>query len=95
MVIAKENKLDIELVETNTHAGVSDDYKKIHKLGKIPAFVGKDGFVLTECIAIAVYCAYCSLLPISSYPIPFKDEQFHFIQLVIPGRIILLTKHTL
>lgn len=35
--------------------GVSEEYKKVNPLGKIPTFVGADGFVLSECIAIAIY----------------------------------------
>ena len=58
MVIAKENNLDIELVNTKDNANVtsSADYLKYNGLGKVPTFVGADGFVLTEVIAIAVYC---------------------------------------
>lgn len=48
--------------------GVSDDYRKLNKLGKIPTFVGADNYVLTECIAIAVYCTYRKS---SSYNLPF------------------------
>lgn len=35
--------------------GVSTEYLKLNKLGKVPTFEGADGFVLTETIAIAVY----------------------------------------
>lgn len=35
---------------------MSTDYLKLNKLGKVPTFEGADGFVLSECIAIAVYC---------------------------------------
>lgn len=42
-----------------------EEYLKLNKLGKVPTFEGKDGFVLTECIAIAVYCK-CPALRISS-----------------------------
>ena len=55
LVVAKENGLDIEHVETEIGAGVSKEYLKLNKLGKVPTFEGADGFVLTECIAIAVY----------------------------------------
>ena len=54
--MAKENKLDIELVRTKPDEGVSTEYLKLNKLGKIPTFEGADGYVLSECIAIAVYC---------------------------------------
>ncbi|KKY25472.1 putative elongation factor 1-gamma [Phaeomoniella chlamydospora] len=55
LAIAKENKLDVELVETNPPDGVTTDYLKLNPLGKIPTFEGANGFVLTECIAIAIY----------------------------------------
>ncbi|KAL9610327.1 MAG: hypothetical protein Q9167_004958 [Letrouitia subvulpina] len=53
--VAEANKLDIELVETHPAKGVSTDYLKINHLGRIPSFVGSDGYVLTESIAIAIY----------------------------------------
>ncbi|KAF2271642.1 uncharacterized protein EI97DRAFT_497137 [Westerdykella ornata] len=54
-VVAKENNLDLEFVETVPADGVSEEYLKLNKLGKVPTFQGADGFVLSECIAIAVY----------------------------------------
>jgi hypothetical protein len=56
LAVAKENGLDIEFVETEPAKGVSTEYLKLNKLGKVPTFEGADGFVLSECIAIAVYC---------------------------------------
>jgi hypothetical protein len=35
--------------------GVSEEYLKINKLGKVPTFVGADGYTLHEAIAIAIY----------------------------------------
>jgi len=55
LAVAKENGLDIELVETEPAKGVSTEYLKLNKLGKVPTFEGADGFVLSEAIAIAVY----------------------------------------
>ncbi|KAF1914762.1 hypothetical protein BDU57DRAFT_558302 [Ampelomyces quisqualis] len=57
LAVAKENGLDIEFVDTEPAKGVSADYLKLNKLGKVPTFEGADGFVLSECIAIAVYLA--------------------------------------
>ncbi|KAI5815988.1 putative elongation factor 1-gamma 2 [Pyronema omphalodes] len=54
-VVAKANGLDIEEVLEDITKGVSAEYLKINALGKVPTFVGADGFVLHECIAIAVY----------------------------------------
>ncbi|OAA64606.1 elongation factor 1-gamma [Niveomyces insectorum RCEF 264] len=56
LAVAKANNLDIELVETSP-PNVSEEYRKLNKLGKIPTFVGADGFVLTECMAINIYVA--------------------------------------
>ena len=60
MAIAKANGLDLELVNTNPNEGVTDDYRKLNKLGKVPTFEGSDGYVLSEAIAIAVYGEFCS-----------------------------------
>jgi elongation factor 1-gamma len=54
-VVAKANGLDIEVVEVPTGEKATADYLKYNKLGKIPTFVGADGYVLTECVAIAIY----------------------------------------
>jgi len=54
--VAKANKLDLEIVDTDPTKGPLDpEYLKINKLGKIPSFVGADGYELTESIAIAIY----------------------------------------
>jgi hypothetical protein len=59
-VVAAANKLDLELVPTETGASAPADFLKYNKLGKIPTFVGADGYVLSECIAIAIYGESCS-----------------------------------
>ncbi|KAI4247054.1 MAG: hypothetical protein L6R40_001719 [Gallowayella cf. fulva] len=53
--VAKANKLDLEIVETVPANGVLQDYLKINHLGRIPSFVGADGYTLTESMAIAIY----------------------------------------
>ncbi|KAF8534615.1 hypothetical protein BDD12DRAFT_859535 [Trichophaea hybrida] len=55
LVVAKTNKLDVELVHEEPAKGVSAEYLKINPQGKVPTFQGADGFVLNECIAIAIY----------------------------------------
>jgi len=55
LAVAKANDLDIEFVETKPTEGVSTEFLKLNKLGKVPTFEGADGYVLSECIAIAVY----------------------------------------
>lgn len=58
-VAAKANDLDLELVEVDTAPDAafknSAEYRKLNAQGKIPTFVGANGFVLTEVIAIAIY----------------------------------------
>ncbi|KAI9741927.1 MAG: hypothetical protein M1834_000316 [Cirrosporium novae-zelandiae] len=55
IAVAKENGLDLEIVKTAPAEGVDAEYRKLNPLGKVPTFVGANGFLLTECIAIAVY----------------------------------------
>jgi elongation factor 1-gamma len=57
LAVAKENGLDVEFVATEPAKGVSEEYLRLNKLGKVPTFEGADGFVLSETIAIAVYLA--------------------------------------
>lgn len=52
--VAKANNLELEEVETDTK-NPTEDFLKANPLHKVPTFVGTDGFVLTECIAIAIY----------------------------------------
>ncbi|KAH7318708.1 hypothetical protein B0I35DRAFT_432783 [Stachybotrys elegans] len=54
--VAKANGLELNLVEADT-TNPSAEHLKASKLGKIPAFVGEDGYTLSECIAIAIYFA--------------------------------------
>jgi elongation factor 1-gamma len=54
-VAAKASNLDVELVREDPSKGVSQEYLRINKLAKVPSFVGSDGFILSECIAICIY----------------------------------------
>jgi elongation factor 1-gamma len=55
LAVAKANNVELEIVETDPAKGVSAEYLKLNKLGKIPTFVGADGYTLHETIAIAIY----------------------------------------
>ncbi|KAK3072128.1 elongation factor EF-1 gamma subunit [Teratosphaeriaceae sp. CCFEE 6253] len=55
LAVAKANGLELESVHTEPAKGVSEEYKKLNKLGKVPTFEGADGYVLSECMAIAIY----------------------------------------
>ncbi|KAI5240582.1 elongation factor 1 gamma [Aureobasidium subglaciale] len=57
LAVAHAIDFDIELVETNPQVGLSEEYLKLNRLGKTPTFVGSDGTVLTECMAIALHVA--------------------------------------
>lgn len=88
LAIAKANNLNIELVNTNPGEGVSDDYRKLNKLGRIPTFEGSDGYLLTECIAIAVYrtwhfppvfpLARCCINCMLERAWPWDEKHIHF-----------------
>ena len=58
LAIAKENNLDIEFVETNPANELSAEYKKLNPLGRVPTFEAPNGWILSEVIAIAIYCKY-------------------------------------
>lgn len=51
--------MDLELVRTEANSTAafnqSAEYAKVNPLGKIPAFEGANGFVLSEVIALAIY----------------------------------------
>jgi elongation factor 1-gamma len=53
-VVAKANNLDLEIVE-HTFPIEDTNYLLLNRLAKVPTFVGTDGYVLSECIAIAIY----------------------------------------
>lgn len=52
--VAKANNLDLEFVE-HLFPITDPKYLLLNRLGKVPTFVGSDGYVLSECIAIAIY----------------------------------------
>lgn len=66
-----------------TKGPLSTDYLKINKLGKVPSFVGADGYELTESIAIAIYSM--SLVKNLEHPtalsILLLDEKHYQLQL--------------
>lgn len=55
LAVAKANGLDLEVIHTRSGEKPSPEHKKANGLGKIPAFIGQDGFALSECMAIAIY----------------------------------------
>jgi elongation factor 1-gamma len=53
--VAKAANLPLDVVTIASSTAAHDDYRQLNRTGKIPTFVGSDGYVLTESIAIAVY----------------------------------------
>ncbi|CAI6093693.1 unnamed protein product [Clonostachys chloroleuca] len=52
--IAKAHKLELNIVHANL-GDPSPEHLEVNRLGKIPTFIGEGGFVLSECIAVALY----------------------------------------
>jgi elongation factor 1-gamma len=52
--VAKANDIELNIVEAEK-GNATVEHLKANGLGKIPAFIGEDGFALSECIAIAIY----------------------------------------
>ena len=52
--VAKANDIELTVVDVET-GKPSAEHLKASKLGKIPAFLGEDGFALSECVAVAIY----------------------------------------
>ena len=81
LAIAKANNLDIELVETRP-PNTAPEYLKLNPLNRIPTFVGQNGFILTEVMAIAIYCTSpSSPLPDCPYLYVYKMSQIIQFQL--------------
>lgn len=72
--VAKANNVDLDIVETEPAKGVSAEYLKLNKLGKVPTFVGADGYTLHECVAIAIYSKPISTPPFNHNTICCYDE---------------------
>lgn len=80
--VAKANDLQLDVVEVDV-TNPTADYLKLNKLGKVPTFEGEDGFVLYECMAIAIYSESPWLCLLFSYwndPAPQCDEYPPFFQ---------------
>jgi hypothetical protein len=60
--VAKANNLDLTIEEVDEKKPA--EFLKANKLGKVPTFVGSDGYVLSECIAVAIYS---KILPASAF----------------------------
>ncbi|KAH9909778.1 eEF1-gamma domain-containing protein [Xylariomycetidae sp. FL2044] len=54
LAVAKANSIDLDVVEVDT-TKPTPEFLKLNPLGKVPTFEGADGYVLTECMAVAIY----------------------------------------
>jgi elongation factor 1-gamma len=63
--VAKANDLELDIVEVDT-TKPNPEYLKLNKLGKVPTFEGADGFVLYECVAIAIYSKSSHQTPLAT-----------------------------
>ncbi|KAL5341619.1 glutathione S-transferase [Aspergillus crustosus] len=58
LALAKLNNLDLEIVNAEKkHEEAFAKLCEYHPLGQVPAFVGADGYILTECIPLTLYIA--------------------------------------
>ncbi|EEY13958.1 elongation factor 1-gamma 2 [Verticillium alfalfae VaMs.102] len=57
LVVAKANGVELDLVESDG-SKPTEEHLKANPLGKIPAFLGEDGYALSEAIAVAIYSTY-------------------------------------
>ncbi|CBF80147.1 STCT_EMENI Putative sterigmatocystin biosynthesis protein stcT [Aspergillus nidulans FGSC A4] len=62
LAIAKANNLPLKIKTITSFKDATEEYLQLNPLGKIPTFVGADGYVLTESIAIALYDSNTTLL---------------------------------
>lgn len=81
--VAKANDLELDIVEVDT-TNPTPEYLKLNKLGKVPTFVGEDGFALYECMAIAIF-SKPSPYPSRPFTIPpYHDEYLFFKEYCYP-----------
>ncbi|KAI9372986.1 glutathione S-transferase [Aspergillus egyptiacus] len=55
LAVAKANNLALETKTIASAQDAPEEYLQLNPLGKVPTFVGADGYVLTESVAIALY----------------------------------------
>ncbi|KAL6237507.1 hypothetical protein BDW75DRAFT_228692 [Aspergillus navahoensis] len=55
LAVARANNLTLDVKTVPSSQGASAEYRQLNPLGKIPTFVGADGYILTESVAIALY----------------------------------------
>lgn len=75
--MAKANNIDLEVVDVDIQ-NISAEHRSASGLGKVPAFVGADGYTLSECIAIAIYSTFESYfhLPLRWAPVSKMMNEF-------------------
>ena len=76
-VLAKANNLDIEIIET-VPPTKDLEYLKLHPLDKVPTFVGANDWILTEVMAVSIYCKSA----LSATNLSKKDERHYYISVI-------------
>lgn len=75
MAIAEAHGIQLDIV--NATQAYEENFRKlleINPLGQVPTFVGKDGWVLSECIPIALYSTYLFSAIIHTTHISKREE---------------------
>jgi glutathione S-transferase len=67
--VAKANNLELNIVDADPQKPTVE-HLKANALGKVPAFLGEDGFALSEAIAVAIYRTYNFLTPLLQAVLP-------------------------
>lgn len=75
LAVAKANGLDLETVEVDTK-NPTPAFLEANPLSKVPAFVGTDGYVLTESMAIAIYRMFFSRFFYPCFILPHYSRNF-------------------
>lgn len=65
LAVAKADNLNLDIVTITSSQDAPEYYRKLNRLAKVPTFVSADGFVLSECIAIALYSTSVSFFSVT------------------------------
>ena len=82
--MAKANNLELELIERAPDKEFPPEYLKLNPLNRVPSFEGTDGYVLTECMAIAVYGESLDRAPSLRPRTSFLQDETYYIILSYP-----------
>jgi hypothetical protein len=82
LIVAKAHGLHLDVVYADKDDKENyEELLKFNPLGRVPTFVGSDGYVLTECIPITLYSTRTPSDPQYSFHLVLAD---HFPQSYVP-----------